>query len=55
MSTQRHKSTYPYCGFGCGLMVGVERGKVVAGIGFFVPAAIAVLLFFPFDDHVQEP
>ncbi len=24
-----HKSTCPYCGLGCGLMVGVEEGKVV--------------------------
>jgi len=24
-----HKSTCPYCGMGCGLMVGVEQGKVV--------------------------
>ena len=29
MSIQRHKSTCPYCGFGCGLMVAVEGGKVV--------------------------
>jgi len=29
MSIQWHKSTCPYCGFGCGLMVGVEGGKVV--------------------------
>ncbi|MDM8521874.1 nitrate reductase [Desulfococcaceae bacterium HSG8] len=29
MSIQWHKSTCPYCGFGCGLMVGVEQGKVV--------------------------
>lgn len=26
---QWHKSTCPYCGFGCGLMIGVEQGKVV--------------------------
>jgi len=28
MSIQWHKSTCPYCGLGCGLMVGVEDGKV---------------------------
>ena len=30
MAIQWKKSTCPYCGFGCGLMVGVEQGKVVA-------------------------
>ncbi len=25
-----HKSTCPYCGIGCGLLVGVEKSKVVA-------------------------
>jgi len=29
MTTTWHKSTCPYCGFGCGLMIGVEQGKVV--------------------------
>ena len=29
MTIQWHKSTCPYCGFGCGLMVGVEQGEVV--------------------------
>ncbi len=29
MNVQWHKSTCPYCGIGCGLMVGVEDGKVV--------------------------
>lgn len=29
MSIKWHKSTCPYCGFGCGLEVGVARGKVV--------------------------
>lgn len=29
MAIQRHKSTCPYCGFGCGLQVGVENGKVL--------------------------
>ncbi len=29
MSVQWHKSTCPYCGFGCGLIVGVEKGDVV--------------------------
>ena len=29
MSIQWRKSTCPYCGFGCGLMVGVEQGKIV--------------------------
>ena len=27
------KSTCPYCGIGCGLMVGVSKGKVVDIIG----------------------
>ncbi len=30
MSISWHKSTCPFCGFGCGLMVGVEDGNVVA-------------------------
>lgn len=29
MSIQWKKSTCPYCGLGCGLMVGVEQGKIV--------------------------
>ncbi|MDR4509782.1 MAG: nitrate reductase [Candidatus Brocadiaceae bacterium] len=29
MTIQWNKSICPYCGFGCGLMVGVENGKVV--------------------------
>ena len=29
MTIQWNKSTCPYCGLGCGLMVGVEQGKVV--------------------------
>ncbi len=29
MAIEWHKSTCPYCGFGCGLMVGVEQGRVV--------------------------
>ncbi len=29
MAVQWHKSTCPYCGIGCGLMVGVEDGRVV--------------------------
>ncbi|MCP4694496.1 MAG: molybdopterin-dependent oxidoreductase [Desulfobacterales bacterium] len=29
MAIAWHKSTCPYCGFGCGLMVGVEGGEVV--------------------------
>lgn len=29
MPIQWHKSTCPYCGFGCGLMVGVVQGKVI--------------------------
>jgi anaerobic selenocysteine-containing dehydrogenase len=29
MPIQWHKSTCPYCGFGCGLIVGVDQGKVV--------------------------
>ncbi len=29
MSIERHKSTCPYCGLGCGLTVGVENGKIV--------------------------
>ncbi|MCP4537177.1 MAG: molybdopterin-dependent oxidoreductase, partial [Chloroflexi bacterium] len=29
MTIQWKKSTCPYCGLGCGLMVGVEQGKVV--------------------------
>ncbi len=29
MAIKWHKSTCPYCGIGCGLMVGVEQGKVV--------------------------
>jgi len=29
MSIQWTKSTCPFCGFGCGLLVGVENGKVV--------------------------
>ncbi len=29
MNIQWTKSTCPYCGFGCGLIVGVENGKVV--------------------------
>ncbi len=29
MTIQWHKSTCPYCGLGCGLMVGVEEGKLV--------------------------
>ncbi len=29
MSIQWHKSTCPYCGMGCGLMVGVEEGNIV--------------------------
>ncbi|MDM8541493.1 hypothetical protein QUF90_10430 [Desulfococcaceae bacterium HSG9] len=29
MSIHWTKSTCPYCGFGYGLMVGVEKGKVV--------------------------
>ncbi|MCP4540796.1 MAG: molybdopterin-dependent oxidoreductase [Chloroflexi bacterium] len=29
MTVQWSKSTCPYCGLGCGLMVGVEEGKVV--------------------------
>ena len=26
---QWHKSICPYCGFGCGLMIGIEQSKVV--------------------------
>ncbi|MBV6342243.1 molybdopterin oxidoreductase family protein [Candidatus Magnetobacterium casense] len=33
MSTTWHKSTCPYCGFGCGLMVGVDGGRVVKVTG----------------------
>ena len=29
MTLEWHKSTCPYCGFGCGLEVGVDAGKVV--------------------------
>ncbi len=29
MTIEWHKSTCPYCGLGCGLMVGVEQGKVI--------------------------
>ncbi|MCF6147630.1 MAG: molybdopterin-dependent oxidoreductase [Candidatus Kuenenia sp.] len=29
MPIQWHKTTCSYCGFGCGLMVGVDRGKIV--------------------------
>jgi len=29
MTIEWHKSTCPYCGLGCGLIVGVEQGKVV--------------------------
>ncbi|CAK8714961.1 4Fe-4S Mo/W bis-MGD-type domain-containing protein [Candidatus Electrothrix laxa] len=29
MTIQWHKSTCPYCGVGCGLMVGVEQGRLV--------------------------
>ena len=29
MTIEWHKSTCPYCGLGCGLMVGVEQGKVL--------------------------
>lgn len=33
MSTQWHKSTCPYCGLGCGLMVGVEGDEVAEVLG----------------------
>ncbi|MBM2834013.1 MAG: napA [Candidatus Brocadiaceae bacterium] len=33
MATQWKKSTCPYCGLGCGLMVEVEKGKVVKVLG----------------------
>ncbi|MBF0317423.1 MAG: nitrate reductase [Nitrospirae bacterium] len=33
MSVTWHKSTCPYCGFGCGIMVGVDGGKVVKVTG----------------------
>ncbi|KJU86523.1 narB, nitrate reductase [Candidatus Magnetobacterium bavaricum] len=33
MSVIWHKSTCPYCGFGCGIMVGVDGGKVVKTTG----------------------
>ncbi len=29
MAVQQNKSTCPFCGLGCGLMVGVEQGKIV--------------------------
>ena len=29
MTIEWHKSTCPYCGLGCGLMVGVEQGRVM--------------------------
>ncbi len=29
MTIQWHKSTCPYCGVGCGLMVGVDQGRIV--------------------------
>lgn len=29
MSIQWKKSTFPYCGIGCGLMVGVKDGNIV--------------------------
>jgi len=29
MAIQWHKSTCPYCGVGCGLMIGVEQGSIV--------------------------
>lgn len=29
MPIQWHKTTCPYCGFGCGLMAGVENGKII--------------------------
>ena len=29
LSIEWHKSTCPYCGIGCGLMVGVESGSIV--------------------------
>lgn len=33
MATQWKKSTCPYCGLGCGLMVGVEKGRVISVLG----------------------
>ena len=30
MSIQWNKSTCPYCGLGCGLMVGVDNGNIKA-------------------------
>ncbi len=29
MAIKWYKSTCPYCGFGCGLLVGEEKGRVV--------------------------
>ncbi|MBM4055952.1 MAG: nitrate reductase [Planctomycetes bacterium] len=29
MTIQWHKTTCPYCGFGCGLMVGADKGKII--------------------------
>jgi anaerobic selenocysteine-containing dehydrogenase len=42
MSAKRHKSTCPYCGLGCGLMVAVKQGKAkefLAG-GVFLRQAV---------------
>lgn len=55
MSIQWHKATCPYCGLGCGLMVGVDAGRVVEVKGATCSLPIHYPPIFTHKDRLRKP